>query len=250
MGFDLFPFLAGLDTREAIVLAAVAVLALLLVERLIRILLRRRRSDRSPTWKQRRRERTEIRRTRRAHRKSKRSPASEPESSWLEERIGPVTAQKHRGPVTAQEHLRNEEEPDDAPDTPPSPPVKDPEIPVPSVPPHGAHVAPNEQVSGPEPTPRTPPNSTPISPASASEDTTQMAEALRVIQRLHDEGSLAPDWSIMDATLIYWAMISPQVHDALDSVGMTDEEYLTAMRRMLAHGLIDQGNHPRGISDR
>lgn len=240
MGFDLLPFLAGLDTREAIALAAVAVLVLLLVERLIRFLLRRRRSNRVTTRKQRRRERADGRRPRRFRRKGNNPPPSEPEGSWLEERIGPVTTQRSRW---------DDENPERSPHTSPFAPARVSGLP-PTVPPAESHLASTGEAT-PDPEPSSPPpsGSTPRVPEGHSGDMTHMVEALRVVQRLHDEGKLAPDWSITDATLIYWAMISPQVHDALGSVGMSEEEYLAAMRKLFTHGLVDQNNH-RGISDR
>jgi hypothetical protein len=75
-----------------------------------------------------------------------------------------------------------------------------------------------------------------------------MVEAARVVQRLHDEGRLAAGWSITDATLIYWAMVSPRVHEALGSVGMSDEKYLAALQRLFTHGQLGRGR-PRDTTD-
>lgn len=242
MGFDPLAFLVALDIREAIALAAAALLGLVLVERLIRYLIkRRRRSENGPTRKQRRLERAESRRAGRFRRMSRIRRASEPEPNWLEERIGPATAQRSRW---------DDANPDDAPTTPPSTPAQESGVPAPLVAPHGAHLVPNEQATPhPDPTPPIPPGSSATASASGSGDTAQMVEALRVVQRLHDRGSLAPGWSITDATLVYWAMISPRVHEDLGSLGMTEEEYLAAMRRLFAHGLLGRGRLPGDSTD-
>jgi hypothetical protein len=252
MGFDLFPFLAGLDPREAIALTAAALLGLLLIERLIRYLLRRRQRTRTgSTRRQRRAGRAETRKSHRYRRRKNPSP-SEPEGSWLEERIGPATAGRSRwdDDIPAEDNPHN-----DSSHPSPSPAHQPWDGPVPPSPPRGLDVAPREQAPlDAGPTPPMPPGNTAGFPGGESGDTnhtggdmSHMVEALRVVQRLHDEGNLAPGWSITDATLVYWAMISPGVHEALGSVGMTEEEYLRAMRRLFTHGLLDRA--PRGISD-
>lgn len=231
-GLDLLPFLAGLDPREAIALAAVTLLGVLLIERLIRFLIRRRRSRRATTRKQGRRKRAETRRLGLFRRRRKSPPPSGAAGSWLEERIGPVTVQRSRW---------DDNNPDSPSHTAPSAPARVSDLPPASPPPRPQLTS----TPDPEPTFPMPTGSTPPGTEGGSGDATHMVEALRVVQRLHDEENLAPDWSITDATLIYWAMISPQVHDALGSVGMSEQEYLIAMRKLFTHGLVDRRSHPR-----
>jgi len=256
MGFDLLAFIATLDTREAIALAAAAVLALLLVERLIRFLLRRRRqSATGPTRRERRAAHAETRQPGRNRRRKNPSPP-EPEPSWLEEPIGPVTA----GRSQWDDDNPDEDDPDnDSSHSSPSPPDRPsngpvapatPATPATPPPPRGSHVAPREQaIPEPQPTQPISPGITAGVPSGNSSDMAHMVEALRVVQRLHDEGSLAPGWSITDATLVYWAMISPGVHESLGAVGMTEEEYGTAMRRLFTHGLLGRSRLPRDASN-
>lgn len=247
MGFDLLAFFATLDAREAIALAAAGVLALILVERLIRyVLRRRRRSATGPTRRERRAARAETRRARRYRRKKNSSP-SKPEQSWLEERIGPVTAGRSQWDDDVPDEDGPDKDPSHSSPSPPDGPSDGPATLATPPPPRGSHVAPREQAP-PDPPPTQP--TSPAVPAGAppgnSSDTAHMVEALRVVQRLHDEGSLAPGWSITDATLVYWAMISPGVHESLGAVGMTEEEYGTAMRRLFTHGLVGRSSLPRG----
>ena len=67
-----------------------------------------------------------------------------------------------------------------------------------------------------------------------------------MIQRLNDDGTLAPEWSISDATLIYWALTSSAFRDALDSVGMNNDEYTRAITRLLQRGLGSAAEQANG----
>lgn len=77
-----------------------------------------------------------------------------------------------------------------------------------------------------------------------------MVDALRVVQRLHDQGNLAANWSVTDVTLVYWAMFSPRTHQALSAVGMSETEYLTAMRKLFTHGVLNQNGKPGDTAER
>lgn len=62
---------------------------------------------------------------------------------------------------------------------------------------------------------------------------------MRLAQRLADQGALAPDWSIADAAMVYWAVTSEEVHKALTSLGMDHDEYMAAISKLLHLGLLD-----------
>lgn len=302
MRFDLLSLLGGLEPREAIALGALGLLALIVVERLIRYLVRRRRRAREgPTRRQRRRERAKTRRSRRSSPIQESPSSSQSKASWLEARIGPSTDHRSQwddeNPDRSPQPSPSEPSPveSSAPPAPPVPPVEPwdaappPPPPAPPVEPPPA-VPPVESPATASPSPWTSPAPPPVEssdvvfppprpsgshlaatepaarrdeptasnslardstgPAGDSSDMTQMVEALRVVQRLHDEGSLAPGWSITEATLIYWAMISPRVHDTLGSVGMSTDEYQAAMRRLFTQGLLGRGGLPRTTNDR
>ncbi|MEX1004986.1 MAG: hypothetical protein WD990_10905 [Acidimicrobiia bacterium] len=269
MHFDPLSFLSGLDIREAIALGALAILVLILFERLFRYLIRRRRRTRKgATRRQWRKERVNKRRSRRSSPTQESSSSPQPETNWLEERIGPSAVQsprwdedprppdgpRQRAPVPPPPVEPPPPPPEESSDAPSSSPWTSPVAPPvetladtsPPPRPAGSHLAPvdpaprREESTAPNPLARDA-----TEPARDPSDTAQMVEALRVVQRLHDEGNLAPGWSITEATLVYWAMISPQVHTTLGSVGMSNDEYQSAMRRLFTQGLLGRGRLPR-----
>lgn len=257
-GFDLFGFIAALDARQAIALVAAAVLALFFVERLIRWLLRRhRRSGTEPTRKGPRVARAETLRPRR-YRKTKPSP-SEAEPSQVQARIRPANVGRspwdYDNPAEDDPYADSSPSAPSPPDQPDGPPAPDgraspdtPAAPPSSPPPRASHAALSEQgIPDPEANRPIPPGVKASVSSGDSSGLTHLAEASRVIQRLHDEGSLAPGWSITDATLVYWAMVSPGVHESLGSLGMTEKQYAVAMRRLFMHGLLDRA--PRSIPE-
>jgi len=255
--FDLQEWLDTLGQREIIALAAAAVLALLLAERLVRSVVSRRRRQKSAPL--RRRRRTQQGRMRRGEngqekpteRRRRKHRGVESEGSWLEERIGPVSTPAIRwsnSHPTSPDPTDYLAQPSPGEPTVPTsemtPPTARPDL---ARPPKlaneregsaiGAAIAradPPHHPSFPKP-PATQPADTP--------DPAHIAGSLRLMQRLHDQGILAPEWSIADATIIYWAITSPTVRDVLGSVGMVEDEYAAAITRLFKQGLLGRTAH-------
>ena len=247
-GFNLRVFLLSLDLRQIIALAVGALLPIVLIERLARWAVGRRRhrlreeTGIHPVEGRHRSRRNEARQERRAARRLRGSPPSEPDKSWLEERIGPATS----APV-ADGGPQHQVPPAIPPATPAAPvdshpPTEARPTPQPLPPPQTLHAKNPEQTE----TVNTPALATRLElkprpnrgSDNADDQVRRIAGSLRMIQRLHDEGTLAPEWSISDATLIYWAVTSPATSEALDSVGMNHEEYTRATTKLLQQGLI------------
>lgn len=246
LGFDLLAFLTSLNTRQIIALAAGTLLGLVLVDRLIRWAIGRRHRRRhnntrtGPARQARKTRRAEARPAKSSARRRKPSPTSATDQSWLMERIGPTTM----GTVS------------------PPPPAESPRTAEPPRHTDGTHQPPHRTDAAPSPLPPAPPKTdardlenfaTQNTPAIADnealnpatrvengngEDIRRIAGSLRLIQHLHDEGTLAPEWSISEATLVYWAVTSHALTEALDSVGMNYEEYTMAVTKLFNQGLI------------
>ena len=241
---------------------------MVLVERLIRLAIgyrRRHRHDETeilPVRKDRRAERTRARQDRRAARRQRTLQPPEEEKTWLEERIGPATWTA----VSDPPELGNVSL---APETPPAPvnaprhqaqPSLPPDVPTASKPlpvvtplplrPLPAPLSSYGEIPGNNGSPKSQALTDRTSlapdpgPGDIQEDARRIAGSLRMIQRLHDEGALATEWSISDATLIYWAVTSNAFHDALDSVGMNNEEYTRATTKLLQRGLTGWHTEP------
>lgn len=230
-GFELFSLLAALDGREAIALAAAVLLAIVLVVQIVRVVVRqvRRRRHATSGPAEPKPGRGVMLRPRQTRRWRLRKGPRRPKESWLEERIGPTTAQRSTWEESddgfdASVTLPAVEEPTIRPNRTNSPRV------LPEMAP--------DRVGGHELAPPVPSGRGPLTQAANGGDMASMVEALRVIEQLQEQGTLAPEWSITDATLMYWAIISPRIQESLDSVGMTEDEYVTAMRRLLSHGLL------------
>ncbi len=250
--FNLTDFFRSLDLREIIALAVAALLGVLAVERLTRLVLgrkRRRRQAKTDGAVQggRRARRTEARQERRAARKRQHLETFEAEKTWLEERIGPATwtAISHPpsvqvpGPVTPATPAASI---DHRPTAPTPQPRHHLPAPLPSHPESSDHVGTAKTLTVADRPANGPPSG--AVPDNPEEDVRRIAGSLRLIQRFHDEGTLAPEWSISDATLIYWAVTSVAFRDALDSVGMGHEEYTRATSKLLQHGLIGRSPQP------
>ena len=265
--FDLSDFLRSLDLREIVALGVASLLGLLAVERLLRLVFgrkRRRRPAKTDGAVQggRRARRTEARQEQRAGRKRPRvetveaearpelidhvtgTPVSDPlepvaVSLASKAATAPVNAPRHQiripvvpvAPATTIRHPAPAENPF-------------PHRPLPA--PLPFHAETNENIGGPKPATldRRPTIGPAPAPTDGEEDTRRIAGSLRMIQRLHDEGTLAPEWSISDATLIYWAVTSAEFRDALDSVGMNSEEYTRATTKLLQRALIARPLQP------
>lgn len=68
------------------------------------------------------------------------------------------------------------------------------------------------------------------------------AGALQLVQKFHDQQKLALGWSIAEATLVYWAITSPELRETLGSVGMSDDKYAVAVTRLFRQGLFGPVN--------
>lgn len=256
-GFDLQGWLDTLGQREIIALAAAAVLALLVVERIARFVVSRRRRQKSAPL--RRGRRTEQARMRRAakgqekptERRRRKHRGAESEGSWLEERIGPVSTPAIRWgnphPTSPDPTDYSAQPSPDEPTLPISdttPPTERLDLagpPKPEDEEEGTVIGTAIARSDPPHHPTFP--KPPASQPADTRDPAHIAGSLRLMQRLHDQGILAPEWSIADATIIYWAMTSPTVRDALGSVGMVEDEYTAAITRLFKQGLLGRTAH-------
>lgn len=254
-GFDLLAFLAALDTREIIALSVGSLLGLLLLERLIRWIITRRRRHRHGHPKtvtprrERRGRRTETRKARKAARKRNRSKPPKTSESWLEKRLGPVSTPRIRwnnSQYTPPQPAPTLDQPT-APTPETNPPVGQTHPPRPPEPTRegkeavieAATDAAVEAAIAPldHPQPPSPPRHGGAQPASGGDPAT-ITGSLRLIQKLHDQGMLSAEWSIADATLVHWALTSPELRQMLTSIGVSHEEYAQVMARLLRQGLL------------
>jgi hypothetical protein len=221
-----------LDLRALVVLAAAAVLLLMLLWQMLALVARRRR---------RRHERKTRRRDRQAQ---ARTELDQPDGSGPAQPIAPFTASDvHREPAHASPAASGPPSSHTGPaPTTPAAGDQEPGPPPAHTFPHlGAPSPATPQTSGALPSPMQPARRLPsplVPPEPPVEDHVRFAEALRTIQQLDDQGRLASEWSIADATFAYWAISSPAIRTALSTVGMHDDEFAAVITRLLRQGLL------------
>lgn len=72
---------------------------------------------------------------------------------------------------------------------------------------------------------------------------TRLERCEQVVQRLQDEGELAPDWDVPSASRCFWAVTSQRVWDDLViDEGWSTVQYHTHLTRLLEAALLPQ--HP------
>lgn len=199
----------GWDIRILILVVAGSLLVLLLLERLIRVIARRVRA----------------RQAHKAGRHTPDVPHSGDDTAPSQPRVGldAAPAVKWAPPPTDPAADSTDDQPHPDPNSSPWPPDRGDE--------HAAHRA----LVPPPPSRRNDNHE----PTHGGGDATRVAQSVRLAQRLADQGTLSSEWSIADAALVYWAMTSQEVRDALLSLGMSQEEYTTALTKLLQQGLLD-----------